>query len=233
MDRSIGTLRQGLRESGIADDTLIWFNSDNGGLPKIEPGTVGALRGFKGSLYEGGLRVPSIVEWPAQIEPRVTGFPACTMDIFPTIAEIVGLPEAVALPAQDGISLRNLFGGEIGERPRPIPFRHSGRSALIDNDYKFVRMKPDSQGGELYNLVTDPAESEDLSEAQPQLAAALRAKLDAWSESVDASVAGEDYAGGVVEPGHPAPRFWTEIDAYRPYFTEWIQRPEYRGRLQK
>ena len=64
MDRSIGTLRKGLREMGVAQNTLVWFMSDNGGLPRLDPPTTGGLRSFKGSMYEGGLRVPAIIEWP-------------------------------------------------------------------------------------------------------------------------------------------------------------------------
>ncbi len=67
MDRSIGTLRNGLRKLGIERNTLVWFCSDNGGLPKIKPTTVGPLRGYKGSVYEGGLRVPAVIQWPARI----------------------------------------------------------------------------------------------------------------------------------------------------------------------
>jgi len=233
MDRSLGALRGGLREIGIAGQTLLWFNSDNGGLPKIEPGTVGSLRGFKGSLYEGGLRVPAIVEWPDEIKPRITEFPACTMDIFPTIAEIVDLPTEASLSVQDGISLRSLFAGEIGKRPKPIPFRHVGRSALIDNDYKFVRPDRRQQSGALYNLADDPSESEDLSELKPEIVKAMQAQLDGWSRSVDASASGKDYASGKLDAGHPEPRFWTEIDAYAPYFEAWRKRPEYRSRLQR
>ena len=69
MDRSLGALRAGLREAGVAENTLLWFCSDNGGLPGIEPSAVAPLRGSKGTIYEGGLRVPAIVEWPAAIEP--------------------------------------------------------------------------------------------------------------------------------------------------------------------
>ena len=76
MDRSIGTLRRRLRELGVADNTLVVFCSDNGGLPEIEPNTVGGLRGFKGSVFEGGVRVPGIIEWPAMItSPRITQYP--------------------------------------------------------------------------------------------------------------------------------------------------------------
>ncbi|MFM9080569.1 MAG: sulfatase-like hydrolase/transferase, partial [Opitutaceae bacterium] len=82
LDRSVGTLRAGLRKLGLADNTLLWFCSYNGGLPEIRPGTVGNLRGFKGSVYEGGLRVPGLIEWPAVIsKPRVTSYPVGTFDI--------------------------------------------------------------------------------------------------------------------------------------------------------
>ena len=87
MDRSIGTLRAGLRELGVADNTVLWFNGDNGGLNLGD--TVGGLRGFKNQVYEGGIRVPGLVEWPAGIASgQTTDHPVVTMDIFPTIGEI-------------------------------------------------------------------------------------------------------------------------------------------------
>ncbi len=100
MDRSIGALRSGLRDLGIAENTLVWFKSDNGGLPDIDygpgygpivPDTTGHLRGFKKDSYEGGLRVPALIEWPERIQPRITHYPTSTMDIFPTLIEVAGL----------------------------------------------------------------------------------------------------------------------------------------------
>ena len=239
MDRSIGTLREGLKKIGVSDNTIVWFTSDNGGLPKIEPSTVGKLRGFKGSVYEGGLRVPGIIEWPDGIKPRVTEYPACSMDIFPTIAEIVGLPAESRLLPQDGTSLKPLFEKEIGKRESPIGFSFLGRSALVDNDYKIVRSGGKKGKGkrgldtQLYNLTSDPSESKDLSAAKPALAKAMGKRLDQWLGSVQASVRGADYPEGEVNPGHPKPTFWTEIEAYRPYFGDWKDRPEYRSRLKK
>lgn len=134
-------MRQGLRELDIADNTLVWFCSDNGGLPKITPETVGGLRGFKGTLCEGGLRVPAIIEWPAGIKrARVTEFTAVTMDIFSTLADIVGLPKSVMLQPQDGMSLRALFTERMARREKPIPFSCFGNTALIDNNYKLLHM---------------------------------------------------------------------------------------------
>ncbi|MEC9095936.1 MAG: sulfatase-like hydrolase/transferase, partial [Planctomycetota bacterium] len=104
MDRSIGHLRKELRDFGIAKNTLLWFNSDNGGLGNIKPGTVGSLRGFKNSVYEGGLRVPAVIEWPAHIQPQISDYPACTMDIFPTLIDFAGLPSKSIHRVSDGIS---------------------------------------------------------------------------------------------------------------------------------
>ena len=119
---SIGTIRAGLKKLKIADNTIVWFCSDNGGLSGIQPETVGGLRGFKNSMYEGGIRVPCVVEWPAVIKPRVTSYPAGTIDIFSTIRDIVGLPDSVATMPQDGTSLRALFSKEIGTREKPLVF---------------------------------------------------------------------------------------------------------------
>src|SRR5690606_22657364 len=76
MDKSIGDLRNGLRSMKLEENTLVWFNSDNGGLPNFGPETVDGLRGYKSKIYEGGLRVPCIIEWPAEIISRITDYPA-------------------------------------------------------------------------------------------------------------------------------------------------------------
>ena len=153
MDRSIGMLRKGLREMGVAQNTLVWFMSDNGGLPRLDPPTTGGLRSFKGSMYEGGLRVPAIIEWPNGISKvRITKHPAGAVDIFPTIAEVAGLEKSDLLKPQDGISLAKLFLKEPGPRQKPLPFRSRGRIAVVDNDHKMISF-PDrgKTRYELYN----------------------------------------------------------------------------------
>ncbi len=234
MDRSIGYLRKALRELGIAKNTLVWFCSDNGGLPGFKPDTVGGLRGYKGSLYEGGLRVPAVIEWPAGIsKPRVTSFPAATMDIFPTLAEIVGLPAEAMLQPQDGMSLKRLLDEELGNREKPIGFRYGGKGAMVDNDFKIYTSGLAKGKFELYNLKEDPAESADVSARFPGVAKRLRASFTAWNEAVERSVAGRNYSEGAVKSPQPPRIFWTEVEAYRPYFQEWRKRPEYAGRLKK
>ena len=237
MDRSIGALRKGLRDLKIADNTLFWFCSDNGGLPKITPATVGGLRGFKGSLYEGGLRVPAIIEWPAGIDkPRATKFPSCTMDIFPTIAQVVGLPDSVLLQPQDGISLKGLLTRELGERQKPIPFSCFGNTALLDNNYKLLHVGKQRDKGpknfELYDLANDPRETTNLMRKKPAVAKRMQAAMKVWQQSMAASFAGQDYPEGKINAGEPEPRFWTTVKGYEPYFDAWRNRPEYRSRLQ-
>ncbi len=228
MDRSIGTLRAGLRELQVERNTVLWFTSDNGGLPRIEPETVGGLRGFKGSLYEGGIRVPAVIEWPDGIrQARVTEFPAATMDIFPTISAIAGLPPEAALQPQDGIDLQPLFGGEPGQREQPIGFRHTGRIALIDNDLKIVRNDRDNDGYEVFDLAADPNETTDISAERPDETARLREAVEAWNASVEASANGADYPDGDFDSKESAPRWWMTQDGYAPYIDEWRGRPEY------
>ena len=233
MDRSIGALREGLRELAIEENTLVWFCSDNGGLRNIEPDTVGGLRGFKNSVYEGGLRVPAIIEWPREIpHGRVISYPAATMDIFPTLAAVTGLPESVMLSPQDGVSLAPLFAEERQRREKPIPFRHLGRAALIDNEYKLLTQDLAKGEYELYDLVNDPKETQNLVEQQPEVAARLQEALESWTRSVEASVAGQDYPEGAVDASEPEPRLWMTVKEYQPYFAEWRKRPEYASRLE-
>ena len=228
MDRSIGTLRTGLRELQVEGNTVLWFTSDNGGLPRIEPETVGGLRGFKGSLYEGGIRVPAIIEWPDGIaEARTTEFPAATMDIFPTVSAIAGLPSEAALQPQDGINLQPLFGGEQGRREQPIGFRHTGRIALIDNDLKIVRNEADGERYEVFDLAADPNETADISSERPDEAAKLREAVEAWNASVEASANGGDYPDGDFDSEESQPQWWMTQDGYAPYIEEWRSRSEY------
>ena len=228
MDRSIGTLRAGLRELQVERKTVLWFTSDNGGLPRIEPETVGGLRGFKGSLYEGGIRVPAIIEWPEGIaEARITEFPAATMDIFPTISAIAGLPLEAALQPQDGIDLQPLFDGEQGRREQPIGFRHTGRIALIDNDLKIVRNESGSETYEVFDLAADPNETVDISAERPAETARLREAVEAWNTSVEASANGADYSEGDFDREESQPQWWMTQDGYAPYIAEWRSRPEY------
>jgi arylsulfatase A-like enzyme len=225
MDRSIGTLRKGLRDLGIAADTLVWFCSDNGGLRGIQPATVGGLRGHKGTVFEGGLRVPAIVEWPAVItQPRIAKHPAATMDIFPTIVEIAGLAESVMVMPCDGMSLRALFDSETGPRTKPLPFRHTQRAAWIDNDYKLLTENLGRGEFQLYNLAEDPKETTNILANHPEIGQRMTNAFQQWNREVEASMAGADYPEGRLLEGRSEPKNWASAEEYRPYLNQLNER---------
>lgn len=120
MDRAFGKLRDSLTDLGIRDNTILWYCSDNGALPKV--GSTGGHRGNKGKVYEGGLLVPAILEWPARIKvPRTTKMRCNTCDIYPTLLELVGATvEKQAL--LDGVSLVSLIDGKSDARAQPMGF---------------------------------------------------------------------------------------------------------------
>ena len=232
-DRSIGVLRKRIRDLGISENTLLWFCSDNGGLDSgISPSTVGGLKGFKSSMWEGGLRVPSIIEWPSMIKPKKTNYPASTMDIFPTIAEIVGLPESGMLKPIDGVSIVPVFNSKIKKRENKIPFRLEDKGALIDNNIKFVAHSIKSEKFELYDLKNDPKESIDISKTHPEIFEEMKKEYLVWNNSVDASLKGKDYLEGKVL-SQPKTRFWMGDENYKIYLEEFILRPEYERRIRK
>lgn len=120
MDEAFGKLRDELRRMNIHENTILWYCSDNGGLPRV--GSTGGFRGNKGSLYEGGVLVPAILEWPARLpKPRVTKMRCNTCDIYPTLLEIVGV-KVKGQPPLDGISLVPLFEGKMKQRTKPMGF---------------------------------------------------------------------------------------------------------------
>ena len=120
MDRAFGKLRNSLTELGIRENTILWYCSDNGALPKV--GSTGGHRGHKGEVYEGGLLVPAILEWPARIpKPRSTDIRCVTSDIYPTLLDIAGV-RIDAQPPLDGISLAPLIDGNLAGRSRGMGF---------------------------------------------------------------------------------------------------------------
>lgn len=106
LDRAVGRLRAALRDLNIQEQTLFWYTSDNGGLREASSGG----RAKKGSIYEGGLRVPAIVEWPGRLDPRPVSAVATTSDIYPTVLALLGIEPALQ-PPLDGVSLLPLLEG--------------------------------------------------------------------------------------------------------------------------
>ena len=119
MDRAIGALRKHLAAQGLRDDTLLFYCGDNG--TSADASLASPHRGVKGQVYEGGVLVPGLIEWPARIpEPRTTTVPAHTSDLLPTLCALTGQP----LPDRplDGIDLTLLLDGKMTERPGRIHF---------------------------------------------------------------------------------------------------------------
>ncbi|MFM1768980.1 MAG: hypothetical protein RJA22_1509 [Verrucomicrobiota bacterium] len=212
VDRSVGRLRDALRELKVADNTLFWYCSDNGGA--AGPKSTGNLRGSKGTLWDGGLRVPGLVEWPARIpKPLASQVPCSTLDIYPTVLAAAGVTATNQIQPLDGTNLLPLFTGGMEKRSTPIPFwadvrRRQSHAAFLDWPYKLhtnpgaARNARAGRGPRaavplpavlLFDLAKDPKESTNLAAQEPEQVKRMTAALEAWQASVENSFAGKDY----------------------------------------
>ena len=199
MDEQIGRLRHELEDLQIDRNTMIWFTSDNGPAARgggpgdakggRQQGETGGFRERKGSLYEGGIRVPGILVWPEKIaENRETNFPAVTTDYFPTIIDLLGI-RLDTQPILDGVSLRDIFESDtLRIRNNPIGFqsRYKGNfmTAWSDNRYKLVS-RDNRVTFELYDLLNDPYERHDIASRYPELVIQMTGELDEWMSSIN------------------------------------------------
>jgi len=194
MDEQMGRLRDELRRLGVAEHTMLWFCADNGPEHRTGPGSAGSLRGRKRDLFEGGIRVPGLLEWPARLpRPRTTAVPCSTSDYVPTVLAALGFEMDGQPEPTDGVNLLPLIDGRMKERPRPIAFESRGQIALVDNRWKLLT-RDKGKTWMLFDLAADPAEKNDLAAEHPTVVADMRQTLDAWRASCQASRAGEDYA---------------------------------------
>lgn len=193
VDDNVGRILDKLAELKLDQRTVIFLTSDNGGLKPVTDNA--PLRSGKGSAYEGGVRVISIVKWPGVTPPgSVNHTPIISMDYYPTILEMAGAKPA---PGQvlDGESLVPLLRNTGGLRRTALywhyPHYHPGGatpySAIRDGDYRLLEFFENNRI-ELYNLKEDVGETTDLAKAQPELAARLQAKLAAWRKEVGAQL---------------------------------------------
>lgn len=121
IDMAVGKLRKRLKELNISEETLLWFSSDNGG--KFPEASNANLRGQKGTLWEGGIRVPALIEWPGKIKNKITAVPTGVVDIFPTLLELAGVESGESDHPLDGISLVPLLlKDELRSRDQPLGF---------------------------------------------------------------------------------------------------------------
>jgi arylsulfatase A-like enzyme len=188
MDAHIGRVMALLRELGIDDRTLVMFSSDNGatytgGADAAFFRSVGELRGLKGSVYEGGIRVPLIARWPGRIASGTTSeAPSAFWDMLPTMADLLGVRPPSGL---DGVSfLPQLFGAATpGARP-PLYWEYhglwKGSQAVRIGRWKGVRLGGHERSDapiELYDLEADPSESNNVAAAHPDVVARIRAVM--------------------------------------------------------
>lgn len=182
MDEQIGRLWDHLETKGLADNTLLWFASDNG-PENNTPGSTGSFRARKRSLYEGGVRVPAFVLWPNGLQGGQTiNAPAVTSDYLPTILNYLNLPAPTDRPL-DGTSLVPLIAGETTRREHPIGFHYYERQSWVGDIYKLIS-EDDGQTYELYDLINDPEEKQDLSASHPERVKIMRAELTSWLDSI-------------------------------------------------
>lgn len=192
MDDGIGRVREALQTAGVEENTIVLFFSDNGGQrggdhtrwlvpPRDQYMSYGAtdvlgnnlpLRGWKGELYEGGIRVPAAIYWPGRLESSSHATPMLVTDLLPTLSTAAGITNAVA-PSVEGV---DMWGALTGSAPpeRIFYWADARSQAVREGDWKLVKRET----VELFNLTDDPYETTDLSKDEPKILARLAGELD-------------------------------------------------------
>jgi len=201
LDKNLGRLLQTLDDLKITDNTVVFFFSDNGGV--VGNSSMGPLRGGKGMLYEGGIRVPLVVRWPGRVKPgSICDVPVIGIDFYPTMLEMADAPKP---PAQilDGESIVPLLeGGKTLKRKAifwhfpayleanygfPGVWRTTPAGAVRCGGWKLIEFFEDSRL-ELYNLKNDIGEKHNLAQKMPRKTKQLHDLLKSWRSSVNAPV---------------------------------------------
>jgi arylsulfatase A len=206
MDDAVGSVVEALEAAGKTEDTLIIFTSDNGGLTQrngVHDNFTEnlPLRRGKGSAYEGGVRVPTIVNWPGVTTPGSTcDEPIMGVDFYPTLLDITGIGgSAEHNAAMDGVSIKSLIEDPEATIDRDLfwhfPHYHAGGdspySTIRSKDWRLVEFFEDGSI-ELYNLKDDLGESKNLAASNPELAQDLHKKLKQWRKDVGAQMMTEN-----------------------------------------
>ncbi len=187
MDDSVGAVLGKLRDKSLEDNTLVFFLSDNGGPTRELTSSNAPLRGGKGDMYEGGIRVPFLVKWPSVLpNGKVEHAPVISLDIYATAwAAAVDRPNLNRL---DGVNLTPYLTGQTSQKPHKMLFWRQGqRTAIRVGDLKLVRNPRGRSSADwaLYDLAKDAAEQNDLSTKAPH---SMKTMREAWQELDDAMI---------------------------------------------
>ena len=178
MNDGIGQVLAALEKSGQAKNTIVVFTSDNGGDLKHAANN-GQLRDGKGTLYDGGIKVPTSIRWPGKTQAAKSDFRALTMDLIPTLADLCSVPIELKI---EGRSLKPLL--LTGKQPafeRPefyMWLQKTTKQAMQQGDWKIIR-EDISSAAQLYHLKNDPLEANDLASKEPERLKQMIAALDA------------------------------------------------------
>lgn len=184
MDKGIGEILAALKTHQLEHDTFIFFFSDNGAS---QVGSNGNLRGWKGSLWEGGHRVPAIAYWPGRISPGIVNDTTISLDLFPTVLSLGGAKPPKDRPI-DGIDLSTLLLNKKLIQNRQLYWSYGNQRAIRDGDWKLIlTSQKDQQRIELFNLKTDQSEAVNLASQKPNLVKSLSNDLIAWEKEVTPS----------------------------------------------
>lgn len=185
LDRSVGQVLQTLTDLQLEDDTFVCFLSDNGGPTRELTSSNLPLRAGKGSVYEGGIRVPFLIRWPRQLEGgQLYQQPVSALDLLPTAAALAGIKD-VSERKLDGVNLiPYLSGAAAGSAHPELYWRMGDRRALRMGDWKIVHAGR-NQSWELYNLANDIGEADDLAREHPKQLARLRQRFDELNQEME------------------------------------------------
>ena len=201
LDAGVGRVVQTLKDEGVWENTLLFFFTDNGGSKAMHADNT-PLRGFKQTNYEGGIRTPFVVSWPARFQGgRTLDTPVISLDILPTALDAAGLEPPREKPF-DGKSLLPVLAGETATLHEHLFWSEGGSSgewAVRSGRWKLVAIR---EQRELFDLAADPSEQRDLSRKQPDQVERLSALYDQWLEAMADPVksAGKRWKKGALPP---------------------------------
>ncbi|WP_068422326.1 arylsulfatase B [Planctomyces sp. SH-PL62] len=224
MDEQVGFIAEAIKKKGLAENTLIVFSSDNGGPSPGRVTSNGPLRGAKGTLFEGGVRVAAFANWPGRIKAgSVVDAPLHIVDLYPTFLKLAGVTTDQPLPIDGRDAWPAIAEGEASPHDAILLNATPRNGAIRAGDWKLIVARPGGEGedgdaparpaadGEpasvlLFNLADDPNEKVDLAAKRPDKVAELRARYDALAaQAVPPKAAPKP-------PGFRSPRVWGQVD---------------------